>query len=173
VPVAALAGDVKLDYRAGRLAWPGGDVRAAVGRSGVSARKIEGDGATPSGTFPLVSAFYRADRIAPPATGLKLRALAPSDAWSDDPADPDYNRLVRLPHPTHAEPLWLDDSVYDLLVVIGYNMNPVVAGAGSAIFLHIARPDYSPTAGCVAIAREALVGLLPRLGPGSAITIRA
>lgn len=163
---------MNLDYHAGRLTWPGGGARAAVGRSGLGAHKKEGDGATPAGTFPLVSAFYRADRIAPPPTGLKLRALSPNDAWCDDPADPDYNRLVSLSHPAHAEPLWLEDGVYDLLVVIGYNMGPVVPGAGSAIFLHIARPDFSPTAGCIAIAREALVGLLPHLGPGSAITIR-
>ena len=170
--VLALAGDVNLEYRAGRLVWPRGAARAAVGRAGVGADKKEGDGATPAGTFPLVSAFYRADRMAPPPTGLELRALSPNDAWGDDPADPDYNRLVTLPHPAHAEKLWLDDGVYDLLVVIGYNLNPVVAGAGSAIFLHIARPDFSPTAGCIAIAREALVGLMPRLGPGSSIDIR-
>lgn len=169
----AAATIVNLRYGAGALTWPGGAARAAIGRAGVSAHKREGDGATPAGAFPLVSAFYRADRLAPPRTGLPLRALSPRDAWSDDPADPDYNRLVTLPRPAHAEKLWLDDGVYDLLVVIGYNMNPVVAGAGSAIFLHIARPDFSPTAGCIAIAREALVDLLPLLGPRSAITIRA
>lgn len=163
---------LKLDYGAGRLAWRGGATRAAIGSGGVSADKKEGDGATPAGTFPLVSAFYRADRIAPPSTGIELRALSPNDAWSDDPADPDYNRLVTLPRPAHAEKLWLEDGVYDLLAVIGYNMNPVVPGAGSAIFLHIAQPDFSPTAGCIAIAKEALVGLLPLLGLGSTITIR-
>ena len=163
---------VNLRYSAGALTWPQGAARAAVGRAGVSARKREGDGSTPAGDFPLVSAFYRADRLAPPPTALPLRALSPNDAWSDDPADRDYNRLVTRPGPSHAEKLWLGDGVYDLLVVIGYNMSPVVAGAGSAIFLHIARPDFSPTAGCIAIAREALIDLLPLLGPGSAITIR-
>ena len=90
----------------------------------------------------------------------------------DDPADASYNRLVALPYPAHAEPMWLDDVVYDLVVVVGYNMNPVVPDLGSAIFLHIARPDFSPTAGCIAVEREALLRLLPVLGPGSTITIR-
>lgn len=101
-----------------------------------------------------------------------MRALSSRDAWVDEPADANYNRLVSLPYPAHAEPMWLDDAVYDLLVVVGYNMDPVVPGAGSAIFLHIARPDFSPTAGCIAVDREVLLGLLPLLGPGSTIAIR-
>jgi L,D-peptidoglycan transpeptidase YkuD (ErfK/YbiS/YcfS/YnhG family) len=169
---ATPATDENLDYGNGRLSWPTGGTRAAIGRAGVSRHKIEGDGATPAGVFPLVSAFYRADRLSPLHTRLPLRALAPNEAWVDDPADPNYNRLVRLPYPARTEALWLDDAVYDLLVVIGYNMDPVVPGAGSAIFLHIARPDFSPTAGCIAIAAPVLAALLPRLGPGSRITIR-
>jgi L,D-peptidoglycan transpeptidase YkuD (ErfK/YbiS/YcfS/YnhG family) len=165
------AADARLEYRDGRLSWPGGAAPAAVGRAGVTAHKIEGDGATPAGTFRLVEAFYRADRLPPPHTGLPLRTLMPTDAWVDDPADPDYNRLVSLPYPAHSEAMWLDDGVYDLLVVIGYNMAPVVPGAGSAIFLHIARSNFSPTAGCIAIARAALLKLLPLLGPRSSITV--
>jgi len=169
--VSATTVDERLEYRDGWLSWSGGAARAAVGRAGVSANKKEGDGTTPAGTFPLISAFYRADRLPPPSSRLPLRALSPSDAWVDDPADRNYNRLVSVPYPAHAEPMWLDDAVYDLLVVIGYNMAPVIAGAGSAIFLHIARPDFSPTAGCIAVARETLVGLMPRLRLGSTITI--
>jgi L,D-peptidoglycan transpeptidase YkuD (ErfK/YbiS/YcfS/YnhG family) len=162
-----------LEYRDRRLVWPGGSARAAVGRSGVTMHKKEGDGATPAGTFPLVRGFYRPDRIAAPRPGLPLQALTPRAAWVDEPADPNYNRLVSLPYPAHTEPMWLDDGVYDLLVVIGYNMMPVIPGAGSAIFLHIARPDFSPTAGCIAVDKDVLVGLMPFLGPGSTIAIRA
>jgi L,D-peptidoglycan transpeptidase YkuD (ErfK/YbiS/YcfS/YnhG family) len=169
---AAVATHQNLEYRDGRLIWPEGSARAAVGGAGVSANKKEGDGATPAGTYPLVSGFYRADRIAAPRSGLPMRALSPNDAWVDDPVDRNYNRLVPLPYPAHTEPLWLDDPVYDLLVVIGYNVDPVVSGAGSAIFLHIARPDFAATTGCIAIEREVLLGLMPFLGPGSAITIR-
>lgn len=163
--------DVDLDYRDGRLVWPGGAARVAAGRSGVSRHKTEGDAATPAGIFRLVSAFFRADRLPPPPTRLPLRALKPSDAWVDDPGDPNYNRLVSLPYPGHTEAMWLDDGVYDLIVVIGYNMNPVVPAAGSAIFLHVAHPDFSPTAGCIAVERDVLLRLMPRLGPASTITI--
>jgi L,D-peptidoglycan transpeptidase YkuD (ErfK/YbiS/YcfS/YnhG family) len=169
--LGAAGTDESLDYRDGRLSWPGDSTRAAIGRAGVSRRKVEGDGATPEGVFPLVAAFYRADRVSPLPTRLALQPLAPNDAWVDDPADPNYNRLVGLPYPAHTEAMWLDDAVYDLLVVIGYNTAPVVPGAGSAIFLHVARADFAPTAGCVAIAAPVLAALMPRLGPGSKIAI--
>jgi L,D-peptidoglycan transpeptidase YkuD (ErfK/YbiS/YcfS/YnhG family) len=161
-----------LEYREGRVIWPGGSARAAVGRNEVAANKKEGDGATPAGTFPLASGLYRPDRMAPPHSGLPVRALSPRDAWVDDPADHHYNRLVSLPYPAHTEQMWLEDAVYDLLVVIGYNMDPVVPGEGSAIFLHIARPDFSPTAGCIAVEKDVLVRLMPLLGLGSTITVR-
>jgi L,D-peptidoglycan transpeptidase YkuD (ErfK/YbiS/YcfS/YnhG family) len=162
-----------LEYRGGRLRWSKGSVPAGAGRSGVRADKHEGDGATPAGIYPLISIFYRADRIEPPRSQLPVTALAPNDAWVDDPGDANYNRLVILPYPASAEPLWLEDSLYDALVVIGYNTDPVVPGAGSAIFLHIATSDFAPTAGCIAVAKGVLLGLLPLLGPGSTITISA
>jgi L,D-peptidoglycan transpeptidase YkuD (ErfK/YbiS/YcfS/YnhG family) len=161
-----------LEYHEGRLIWPGGSARAAVGRNGVAENKREGDGATPAGTFPLASGLYRPDRMEPPHSGLLVRALSPQDAWVDDPADHNYNRLISLPYPAHTEQMWLEDTVYDLLVVIGYNMDPVVPGVGSAIFLHIARPDFTPTAGCIAVEKDVLVRLMPLLGFGSTITVR-
>ena len=146
---------------------------AAVGRSGVKADKREGDGATPAGTYPLVSVLYRKDRVNLPMSHLPVRALAPNDGWVDEPADAKYNRLVELPYPASAEELWREDELYDVLVVIGYNLKPVVPGAGSAIFLHVATPDYAPTAGCIAVKKEVLLGLIALLGPGSTITIRS
>jgi len=170
---SAGAAPMSLSYAAGRLNWPGGGTRAVCGHGGVRADKREGDGASPEGTFALVYGYYRADRIARPASGLVMTALQPDDGWVDDPADPNYNRPVKLPYPASHEEMWLQDGVYDLVVVIGYNMEPVVPGRGSAIFLHVARSDFSPTAGCIAIEGQALVGLLGLLGPGSRITIRA
>ncbi|MBV8889588.1 MAG: L,D-transpeptidase family protein [Alphaproteobacteria bacterium] len=164
---------VALEAAGGQLRWPGGQTRAAFGRGGIRADKKEGDGATPSGTFPLLSGFYRADRVPALRTDLAMRPLGRADGWVDDPADPDYNRLVALPYPARVEELWREDGLYDVLVVIGYNTDPVVPGAGSAIFLHVARPDFSPTDGCVAVARDTLIALLRVLGPGSTITIRA
>ena len=160
-----------LEYRDGRLHWSRGSAAAAVGRAGVKADKHEGDRATPTGTYPLVRILYRPDRIAAPLSQLPVKLLAPSDGWVDDPADANYNRPVSLPYPASAEQMWREDGLYDALVVIGYNMEPVVPGAGSAIFLHISTPDFAPTAGCVAVEKEILLGLLPLLGPGSQIEI--
>ena len=142
------------------------------GRGGVRADKREGDGASPEGRFPLVCAFYRPDRLPAPATELALMALRPIDGWVDDPADPLYNRLVTLPYPAHHEEMWREDGQYDLVVLIGYNTDPPVPGRGSAIFLHVALPDFAPTVGCIAVARDVLLRVLGLLGPGSAITIR-
>jgi L,D-peptidoglycan transpeptidase YkuD (ErfK/YbiS/YcfS/YnhG family) len=164
---------VDLRYSAGRLSWPGGAAAAVCGRGGVRSDKREGDGASPAGSFPLLPGFYRADRIALPPTGLAMTPLRPSDGWVDDPADPHYNRLVSLPYPDHHEEMWRADGLYDLVVPIGYNTDPPVPGRGSVIFLHVARPDFAPTEGCIAVARDVLAGLLGLLGPGSTITIRS
>jgi L,D-peptidoglycan transpeptidase YkuD (ErfK/YbiS/YcfS/YnhG family) len=163
---------VNLSYSAGRLKWPHDEAPAACGRGGVRSDKREGDGASPEGTFPLVCAYYHPDRLAPPSTGLTLRALRPRDCWVDDPADPQYNRMVALPYPGRHEAMWRADGLYDLVVVIGYNTDPPVPGRGSAIFLHIARPNFAPTEGCIAVARDVLARVLPLLGPGSTIAIR-
>ena len=173
LPAAAQTEAESLEYRDGRLRWSRGSASAAVGRAGVKADKHEGDGATPAGTYPLVSILYRPDRVAPPASQLPVKPLAPSDGWVDEPADSNYNRPVSLPYPASAEQMWREDDLYDALAVIGYNMEPVVPGAGSAIFLHIARPDFAPTAGCLAVKREVLFAVLPLLGPGSRIAINS
>jgi L,D-peptidoglycan transpeptidase YkuD (ErfK/YbiS/YcfS/YnhG family) len=163
---------VDLVYQGGRLTWPGGWAPAVCGRGGVRADKREGDGASPAGTYPLLAAYYRPDRLAPPATGLPLTALRPEHGWCDDPGDKLYNRPLRLPCAARHEVMWREDGLYDLVVVIGYNTDPPVAGRGSAIFLHVARADFAPTEGCVAVEREVLSALLARLGPGSTIAIR-
>jgi L,D-peptidoglycan transpeptidase YkuD (ErfK/YbiS/YcfS/YnhG family) len=163
---------VDLTYQAGRLTWPGGSARAACGRGGVRADKREGDGASPEGIYPLVATYYRPDRIAAPATGLTLIALRPEHGWVDDPGDPLYNCPVLLPYEARHERMWRDDGLYDLVVVIGYNSDPPVPGCGSAIFLHVARPDFGPTEGCIAVERSVLAELLALIGPGSTITIR-
>lgn len=143
----------------------------ALGRSGMVRDKREGDGATPIGTFPLRRLFVRPNRAAAPATGLETVALSPDMGWCDDPADPQYNRLVPLPFAASHERMWRDDAVYDYVVEIGYNDDPPAAGLGSAIFLHLARDDYAPTEGCVAIAAAHMRLLLPALRRGSVIAI--
>jgi L,D-peptidoglycan transpeptidase YkuD (ErfK/YbiS/YcfS/YnhG family) len=149
--------------------------RCALGYAGVSppGTKREGDGTVPAGRFHLRQVLYRADRRDPPVTKLPVRALEPELAWCDDPSCPEYNRLVTLPHEGSFEELWRDDHVYDLLAVIGYNDDPVVPGAGSAIFLHIARPGFTPTVGCVGVAVEDLLEILETFDADDHVTINA
>lgn len=158
---------------AGLLCRPGAMLACALGRSGIRSEKHEGDGATPTGTFPFRRVFYRPDRGARPETGLPVEALSPSHGWCDAPDDPAYNQPVRLPYGSSAECLWRDDHLYDLIVVIGHNDDPVVPGSGSAIFLHVAGPGLAPTEGCVALEKSDLVALLAALGPGDVIEISA
>ena len=156
----------------GRLVWPGKSVRAAIGKGGISLDKREGDGTTPVGVFALRCLWYRADRLERPRTRLETVTIGPINGWSDDPADPAYNRPVVLPHPFGHERLWREDGLYDLIVPLGYNDDPPVPGLGSAIFLHCARPDFGPTEGCVAIARGDLLDLLADCDPTTRIDIR-
>ena len=149
-----------LIVRGQRLDCGGRSFACVIGRGGFALTKKEGDGATPVGVFPLRRLYYRADRLAAPATGLPRQPLQPDDGWCDAPGDSAYNRPVRHPYPAPAEHLWRDDGVYDLIVVIGHNDRPVIAGAGSAIFLHCARPDRRPTEGCIALARDDLLSVL-------------
>jgi L,D-peptidoglycan transpeptidase YkuD (ErfK/YbiS/YcfS/YnhG family) len=135
-------------------------VPCALGRSGRSFSKREGDGATPSGRWQLMRVFYRADRLARPRTMLPVRALRPDDGWCDAIGDRNYNRMVRHPYPVSAERLWRPDGLYDVVVVLNHNARPRVQGAGSAIFMHLARPGYRPTEGCVALSRRHLLMLL-------------
>jgi L,D-peptidoglycan transpeptidase YkuD (ErfK/YbiS/YcfS/YnhG family) len=136
----------------GRLIWRGQTMRCSLGKGGVRVEKEEGDGATPSGLLPLRRILYRGDRVPPPRCAMPIEPIAMSDGWCDDPADRDYNRFVHLPHDARHEELWRRDNVYDVIAVLGWNDEPVVKKRGSAIFLHVARPDYAPTEGCVALA---------------------
>ncbi|HEX3064798.1 MAG TPA: L,D-transpeptidase family protein [Dongiaceae bacterium] len=151
--------------------WGDRLMRAAMGPAGPASAKREGDGTSPVGRFPLRYLMYRPDRLRPVPTGLAQRPLAPADGWCDDPADVLYNRPVRLPYPARHERLWRDDEVYDLIVVLGHNDDPVVPGAGSAVFLHVARADFSPTSGCIVLSREDLLAVLASAGPGDCLVV--
>ena len=154
--------DNNLVYPDGRLVWQGRSMRCAIGKRGAlpAEQKREGDGATPIGRWPLRRLYFRADRVPQPETSLASQPLRPQDGWCDAPTDANYNRFVQHPHPTRAERLWREDNIYDLIVPLGYNDDPVVPGRGSAIFLHVARPDFAPTEGCVALARQDLLFVL-------------
>ncbi|NIJ07390.1 L,D-peptidoglycan transpeptidase YkuD (ErfK/YbiS/YcfS/YnhG family) [Sphingomonas vulcanisoli] len=151
----------------------GRSISCAIGRSGAIAAvdKREGDGATPLGEYAIRAVLLRPDRVAAPITALPWRWIGKDDGWSDDVADPAYNRPVRHPHSFSAERLWREDGLYDVIVALGHNDAPPVAPLGSAIFLHCRR-DCAATEGCVAIAREELVALVAELGPGDTMIIR-
>lgn len=163
----------RLDAAAGTLVLNNRRFACALGRSGAvpPARKREGDGATPAGRFALVEGYYRADRLERPAAPVPLRPIAPGMGWCDAPGDPAYNRLVCLPYPAGAEALWRDDNRYDLLIVLDYNLARPVAGAGSAIFLHMTAPHRPPTEGCVALAPADLLDVMASLKAPAALEI--
>jgi L,D-peptidoglycan transpeptidase YkuD (ErfK/YbiS/YcfS/YnhG family) len=134
--------------------------RAALGRSGLTGDKREGDGGTPVGRFALRKLLYRPDRLEKPKTFLNCAPIEANDGWCDDPKNVNYNRPVKLPYPASAEQMWREDGLYDLVVVLGHNDDPPVSGLGSAIFFHLAGQDYAPTAGCVAVSLTDMLEIL-------------
>jgi L,D-peptidoglycan transpeptidase YkuD (ErfK/YbiS/YcfS/YnhG family) len=146
-------------------------VRVALGRGGIKANKREGDGGTPRGRFFPVRVWWRADRIPRPRTSLPLRRIGPADAWCEDPSDRHYNKSFERSANEPGDRLWRDDGLYDLFIEINHNIRPRVAGRGSAVFIHVARPGFAPTAGCVALRLRDLQKLLSRMGPKTRIKI--
>jgi len=147
-------------------------VPAALGRGGIRADKREGDGATPRGTFRPLRLWWRADRMQRPRTLLPLRRIGPRDAWCEDPADRRYNRPFELRQGEAGDRLQRDDRLYDLIIEIDHNARPRIAGRGSAVFIHVARPGFGPTAGCVALRPADLRRLLEKLSAKTRIEIR-
>jgi L,D-peptidoglycan transpeptidase YkuD (ErfK/YbiS/YcfS/YnhG family) len=145
--------------------------RCVVGAGGVREDKVEGDGATPVGAYPLRRLYFRNDRLVLPKVRLPARPIGEHDGWCDDPRSPAYNRLVRVPNGWSHEKMWREDGLYDLVVVVGYNDDPPEGEWGSAIFLHIAKDDLSPTQGCVAFARDDLLELVTLIGPETKLNV--
>ena len=160
-------------YADGWLVYGDRTLRCALGAGGVTTDKREGDKATPVGSFPLRRILFRPDRVDRPASDLAVAPIEPDDGWCDDPDDPQYNQPVKRPYPASHEALWRDDHVYDLILVLGHNDSPPAPGAGSAIFLHVARDDFRPTEGCVALRKDDVFALLAQCRPGDAIRIHA
>jgi L,D-peptidoglycan transpeptidase YkuD (ErfK/YbiS/YcfS/YnhG family) len=147
-------------------------VPVALGRGGIKADKREGDGATPAGRFRLKRLWWRADRGPRPRTLLPVRRIAPQDAWSEDPADRNYNRHVRRATGVPGDRLMRSDHLYDLVIELDHNTRPRVAGHGSAVFIHVARPGLGPTAGCVAMKNDSLRLLLAHFDRETEVDIR-
>jgi L,D-peptidoglycan transpeptidase YkuD (ErfK/YbiS/YcfS/YnhG family) len=146
-------------------------IPVALGRGGILANKREGDGGTPRGEFRLVRLWWRADRHPRPRTLLPVRRITPDVAWCEDPRDRRYNRSFRRAADAPGDRLWREDQLYDFIIEIDHNSCPRVAGRGSAVFIHVARPGFRPTAGCVAMTLPRLRWLLGRVGPKTRIMI--
>jgi L,D-peptidoglycan transpeptidase YkuD (ErfK/YbiS/YcfS/YnhG family) len=157
--------------RQGWLTADGWTIPVALGRGGILANKREGDGGTPKGVFRPLRLWWRADRHPRPRTFLPVRPIRGDDAWCEDPADRHYNQPVRIGQEHHGDRLKRDDHLYDFIVEIDHNTRPRIAGRGSAVFLHLARENFAPTAGCVSMTRSAMVRLLRRLGPRTRLVI--
>ena len=158
--------------RRGWLIAAGEPIPVALGRGGIIANKREGDGGTPKGIFRPRQLWWRADRHPRPRTFLASRAIRPEDAWCEDPNSRHYNQPLRL-DPDHGsgDRLKRADHLYDFIIEIDHNTSPRVAGLGSAVFLHLARENFGPTAGCVSMTKSAMLRLLQRLGPQTRIVI--
>ena len=144
-----------------------------LGHGGIAANKREGDGSTPRGRFRLIRLWWRPDRLPRPRTPLPVRRIDRALAWCENPADRRYNRPFKRSANEPGDRLWRNDHLYDLVIEISHNTRPRIAGRGSAVFVHVARPDRSATAGCVALDAKDLRLLLGRLGPKTRIEIRA
>jgi L,D-peptidoglycan transpeptidase YkuD (ErfK/YbiS/YcfS/YnhG family) len=146
-------------------------IPVVLGRSGIRANKREGDGGTPRGTFRLRRLWWRADRMARPMTHLPVRRIRGDDGWCEDPRDRHYNQPVRLKPDHPGDRLKRADHLYDLIIELDHNTRPRIAGRGSAVFVHVARPGFAPTTGCVALKADALRRLIARIGPRTRIVV--
>ena len=133
--------------------------KCAIGKAGIRKKKKEGDNITPKGIYKIVKIYYRDDRIKKISSKFKLIKITKKMGWCDDPKSKKYNRLIKLPNKYSHEKLYKKNNTYDLLLVLDYNMKPIVKNKGSAIFIHVAKRNYKPTAGCIALKKKDLLKL--------------
>ena len=135
----------------------------SIGRSGISIKRREGDGITPLGSLAVMGGLFRADRFIRVPAKLRLVPIRSRDGWCDEVTHNSYNHKITIPFSARHERLWRDDGLYDVLLILDYNLRPRIKGRGSAIFFHIATPDMTPTEGCVAISRNNMRKVLPNV----------
>ena len=145
------------------LLYNGIKYRCSLGNGGFSNKKKEGDGCTPIGVFQVTDILYRKDKLKNLVTNYNLRTISPSDGWCDDPSSKYYNSKIKFPFANSAEKLFRQDDLYDIVCITNHNQNPIIPGAGSAIFIHVATKDYATTAGCIALGLKDLLEILSTL----------
>ena len=145
-------------------------VKCAIGKKGIGYKKKEGDLITPSGQFRIKYILYRKDRLNI-STKLKKKVIKKNMGWCDDPKSSHYNKLVRLPFAYKHEKLFKKENIYDIILVLNYNMSPIKKNKGSAIFIHVAKNNFKKTEGCVAIKKLSLVKLIGKINPNTKVKI--
>ena len=150
-----------------------GQYACAIGRDGLTKNKIEGDHKTPIGEFKFKKIFYRADKLGEMIFNLPSQVIDKNCGWCDDPGHKNYNQLIKFPFSASAERLYRDDNLYDLLCVINYNTDPIVPGKGSAIFLHISKPNFDGTEGCIAIEKKYIIELSKKIDLKTKLIIKS
>ena len=145
--------------------------RCALGKAGIGKKKIEGDNITPKGSFDIVKIYYRNDRVKKISSKFKLIKITKKMGWCDDPNNKSYNQLINLPTNCKYEKLYRKDNVYDLVIVLDYNIKPTIKNKGSAIFIHVARQNYKKTAGCIALKKNHLKKLIKTIEKNTKVII--
>jgi L,D-peptidoglycan transpeptidase YkuD (ErfK/YbiS/YcfS/YnhG family) len=145
--------------------------RCALGKAGIKKKKIEGDNITPKGNYKIVNIYYRKDRVKKIFSKLKLIKIKKNMGWCDDPKSKKYNQLINLPSKNTYEKFYRKDNIYDLIMVLDYNVNPIIKNKGSAIFIHVAKKKYKKTAGCVALKKTHLIELIKIISKRTKISI--
>ena len=148
-------------------------VKCALGKRGIDYKKREGDLITPKGEYKIKYILYRKDRIKKIQSKIKKIVIKKNMGWCDDPKSKQYNKLVKLPFKYKFEKLHRKENIYDIILVLNYNMNPVIRNRGSAIFIHIAKNNYEKTKGCVAIKKVYLLKILKELKTNSGVKIES
>jgi L,D-peptidoglycan transpeptidase YkuD (ErfK/YbiS/YcfS/YnhG family) len=157
--------------KTGYLKYKNFKYRCALGKAGIKKKKEEGDNITPKGTFKLTKVYYRSDRIAKVKTLLRKYKIKKNMGWCDDPENKFYNKLIRIPASIKHERLYRKDHLYDIIVPLNYNMNPTIKNRGSAIFLHLAKKNYTKTKGCIGLNKIHLLKILQIIKPNTKIKL--
>ena len=157
--------------KSGYLKYKDFKFKCALGKTGIGKKKIEGDNITPRGTFNVIKIYYRDDRIKKLSSKFKLIKITKKMGWCDDPKSKKYNQLIKLPNKYSHEILYRKENIYDLILVLNYNMKPTFKNKGSAIFIHIAKKNYKETAGCVALKKSDLICLVKEIQKNTKVNI--
>ena len=145
--------------------------KCTLGKAGVGEKKIEGDNVTPIGIYRILNIYYRKDRLKNLNTKFKINRITKNMGWCDDPKSKKYNQLIKLPTKFGHEKFYRKDHLYDLILVLNYNMKPIIKNKGSAIFIHLARRNYYPTQGCIALSKNNLLMILNKINKNTKIKI--